>query len=276
MYSESSGFLWISVRGKGIIVYDFNKTPLDASDDRYILLNGNVGTGGLPSVVVHSIVEDKDGEIWIGTENGPAVFYNQNAVFQSGVNYDAQKVLLEQDGIYNYLLENQNISTIVIDGANRKWFGTSGGGIFLMSPDGTKQISGFNTSNSPLFSNIIISMAINQQTGELLVGTDRGIIGYKGTATEAKESFEDIYAFPNPVRPEYDGPIAIRGLMDNSDIKITDARGNLVFTSVSNGGQAVWSGTGSSGERVSSGVYYVFVVSKSGSSKSATKILIIN
>lgn len=276
IFVEKTGHLWISIRGKGIIVYDFNDTPLDPSDDQYILLNGNAGNGNLPSVVVNAMIEDKDGEIWVGTEKGPAVFYNPSNVFQSGVNYDAQKVLLEQDGIYNYLLEEQNITSIVIDGANRKWFGTTGGGIFLMSVDGTSQIYAFSTSNSPIYSNNIISMAMDQQTGELFIGTDRGVIGFKGTATEAKSSFNDIYAFPNPVRPDFEGPIAIRGLMDNSDVKITDARGNLVFSTTSFGGQAIWSGKNYQGERVATGVYYVFVVSKGGESKSSTKILFIN
>lgn len=276
IYIENSGHLWISVRGKGIIVYDFNDTPEDATDDQFVLLDGNEGSGNLPSVIVNAMIEDLEGEIWVGTEKGPAVFYNPNSVFQSGSNYDAQKVLLEQDGSFNYLLEEQNITSIVVDGANRKWFGTSGGGIFLMSADGTNQISSFNVTNSPIFSNSVISMAMNQQNGELFVGTDRGIIGYKGTATEGELSYNDIYAFPNPVRPEFQGPIAIRGLTENSDVKITDAGGNLVFTGVSNGGQAIWNGKNLVGERVATGVYYVFVVSEDGSLKGKTKILFIN
>lgn len=276
IYIEQTGHLWISIRGKGIIVYDFNDTPLDPSDDQFILLNGNEGSGNLPSVVVNAMIEDKNGEIWVGTEKGPAVFYNPSGVFQSNFTTDAQKVLLEQDGVFNFLLEEQNITSIVVDGADRKWFGTSGGGVFLMSPDGTKQVYAFSTSNSPIFSNGIISMAMNQQTGELFIGTDRGVIGFKGTATEPKNSFNDVYAFPNPVRPDFDGPIAIRGLMDKSDVKITDSRGNLVYSTVSNGGQAIWNGKNYQDERVATGVYYIFVVDQNGASKSSTKILFIN
>jgi hypothetical protein len=273
LFVEQTGHLWLSVRGKGIIVYDFNNTPLDPSDDNYILLNNNESAGNLPSINVNDIVLDKDDEVWIGTEKGPAVFYNTGRLFEDGIS--AQRILLEQDGGFFYLLEEQNVTSIVIDGADRKWFGTSSGGLFLMSSDGTKQLYSFTTDNSPIYSNTVLSIAMNHQTGELFVGTDRGIIGFKGTATEAKQTFDDIYAFPNPVRPEYEGPIAIRGLMDKSDVKITDANGQLVFATVSNGGQAVWSGRDLTGSKVVSGVYYVFVVSQDGSRKSSTKVLII-
>jgi sugar lactone lactonase YvrE len=273
MYISQTGQLWLSVRGKGIVVYDFNNTPLDASDDRYILLNNNEANGNLPSVNVNDIVLDKDNEVWIGTEKGPAVFYSITRIFDDGAT--AQRVLLEQDGGYYYLLEDQNVSAIVIDGADRKWFGTSSGGLFLMSADGTKQLYSFTTENSPIYSNSILSLAMNDQSGELFIGTDRGIIGFKGTSTEAKQAFNDVYAFPNPVRPEHKGPIAIRGLMNKSDVKITDARGQLVYATISNGGQAVWNGNDLTGSPVASGVYYVFVVSGDGSQKSSTKILII-
>jgi hypothetical protein len=273
VYMEHTGQLWLSIRGKGIVVYDFNNTPLDPTDDRFLLLNNNELSGNLPSVNVNDIVLDKDNEVWIGTEKGPAVFYNTTRILDDGAT--AQKVLLEQDGGFFYLLEEQDVSAIVIDGADRKWFGTSSGGLFLMSADGTKQLYSFTTSNSPIYSNTILSLAMNHQTGELFIATDRGIIGFKGTSTEAKTSFNEVYAFPNPVRPEYDGPIAIRGLMNKSDVKVTDARGQLVYSTVSNGGQAVWNGRDLSGSPVASGVYYVFVVSSDGSRKSSTKILIV-
>ena len=114
---------------------------------------------------------------------------------------------------------------------------------------------------------------MNYNTGELYIGTDLGIMGYKGEATIGARSFDDVYAFPNPVRPGYDGMIGIRGLMADSDVKITDAAGNLVFSTTAQGGQAVWDGNDINGKRVESGVYYCFAVSQDGMSKASTKIL---
>lgn len=275
LVDDKNHHLWISIRNKGIVVYDYNDTPADASDDDYILLTDIEGYGNLPSTNVNCITMDRDGEIWVGTEKGPAVFFSPGNLFQSGADLNATQILLLQDGSYQYLLETQDIKVIEIDGANRKWFGTATGGIFLMSEDGTEQIYSFNTENSPLFSNNILSMAIVQSTGEVMIGTDQGIIGFRSTATEPESSYSDIYCYPNPVRPGYNGPIAIKGLTENSNIKITDASGNMVNESTSYGGQAIWYGDDVYGNQVASGVYYVFLVSEGGTLKSKTKVLII-
>jgi len=267
--------VWISFQNKGILVYDFNDTPLDASDDQYKLLTNSEGNGNLPSRIVTTMVEDLDGEVWVGTESGPAVFYNTQGVFDNSADYDAQQVLIDQDGSVQLLLETENISDIQIDGGNRKWFATKGGGLFLMSADASELIYSFTKDNSPLFSNNIIALAMNHITGELYIGTDLGIMGYKGEATVGENDFSDVYAYPNPVRSDYTGTIGLKGLMENSDVKITDAAGNLVFNTTAIGGQATWDGNNIFGERVASGVYYCFAVSTSGKSKAATKILFV-
>ena len=272
---NTMGYVWLSVKNTGIVVYDYNQTPTDPSDDSYRLLTTSVGQGGLPNSVVNTITQDLDGEIWIGTEQGPAVIYNIYEIFD-GVEIDAQQILLNLDGSVQLLLENENITEILVDGGNRKWLATSGGGLFLMSEDGTQMIHSFNSDNSPLFSNNILSLAISGNTGELYIATEKGLMGYKGEATAPQTQFNDVYAYPNPVRPEYTGQIAIKGFMRDSEVKITDASGNLVYATFSVGGQAVWSGNTLSGERVSSGVYYVFVTSSDGTQKTKTKILIIN
>jgi nitrite reductase/ring-hydroxylating ferredoxin subunit len=267
--------VWLAIRGKGIVVYDYNDTPTDATDDQYLFLRDAEGVGNLPSTNVNCLAKDKDGEIWVGTEKGPAVFFSPGGIFQSGASIDASQILLLQDGSYQYLLETQEITTIAMDGANRKWFGTTAGGVFLMSEDGTEQIYAFNKENSPMFSNAILSMAVVQSTGEVLIGTDAGIIGFRSTATEPVNNYSDVYCYPNPVRPGYTGPIAIKGLTQNSNVKITDAAGNLVNESTSFGGQAIWYGDDVYGNPVASGVYYVFLVSQTGQLKSKTKVLII-
>ncbi len=272
---KTNGYIWMGAKGGGIMVYDYNNTPLDETDDQFKTLTTVEGSGNLPSDITNTIAEDKNGAIWLGTENGPVVIFNPRNIFEGG-NYDAQEVLIESDGILEVLLGSEDINEIVIDGANRKWFATEGGGLFLISADGTEMIHSFTTENSPLFSNSVGALAINPITGEVYVGTDQGIMGYKGEATEPNTTFKDVYAYPNPVRPNYNGKIAIRGLTENADVKITDASGNLVASTTSLGGQAVWDGKTLSGERVATGVYYIFLVTQDGSDKIATKLLFVN
>lgn len=272
---KTNGYIWMAAKGGGIMVYDNNNTPLDETDDQFKTLTTQEGTGALPSDITNTIVEDKNGAIWIGTENGPVVIYNPRSIFDGG-NYDAQEVLIEVEGILEVLLGSEDINEIVIDGANRKWFATAGGGVFLISADGTEMINSFTTENSPIFSNIITALAINPKTGEVYIGTDKGIMGYKGEATEPNSTFTDVYAYPNPVRPEYNGKIAIKGLTNNADVRITDANGNLVASTTSLGGQAIWDGKTLSGQRVATGIYYVFLVTEDGSDKIATKLLFVN
>lgn len=264
----------ISNSGGGILVYKGNTTdPPNSSNSKKLTITA--GNGGLPSNVVYCLAEDLDDEIWVGTDKGIAVFYSPENVF-SGSNFDAQQILLEQDGHVQILLETENVLSIAVDDANRKWIGTSNSGVYLMSADGTTQIHHFDITNSPLFSNSVKSIAINHETGEVYFGTSKGIISYRGTSIEAFEGFTDVYAFPNPVKHDYEGPIAIKGLMNNSTLKITDISGALVYETKSEGGQAIWYGKNFNDERVSSGVYMVFCTSEDGQKKTVTKILVIN
>ena len=275
LVDKTNGYVWMTAKGAGIIVLNNNKTPLDESDDEYKWITTTAGSGHLPSDIVNTMIEDKNGAIWIGTEQGPVVIYNPSNIFNGG-DFDAQEILIEQDGVLEVLLGTETINEIIIDGANRKWFATEGGGLFLISEDGTENIATFTTENSPLFSNKVNTISLNQKTGELYVGTDAGIMGYKGEATEPVDKFEDVFAYPNPVRPNFNGKIAIRGLTKNAEVKITDAAGNLVLSTNALGGQAIWDGKTLEGVRVATGIYYVFVVSEDGTQKIATKVLFIN
>ncbi len=263
----------LSNGGGGILVYKGSGAPVLNSNVKKLTVTA--GNGGLPSNLIYCLAKDQDDEIWVGTDKGIAVFYSPENVFTGG-NFDAQQILIEQDGHVQILLETENVLSIAIDGSNRKWIGTSNSGVFLMSADGSTQIQHFDVSNSPLFSNTVKSIAINQETGEVYFGTTKGIISYRGTSIEGFEGFTDVYAFPNPVKHDYAGPIAIKGLMNNSTLKITDISGTLVYETKSEGGQAIWYGTNFKDERVSSGVYMVFCTSEDGSTKAVTKILVIN
>lgn len=274
---DDFGQKWIIIpRSGGIVVYNDNNTPEVAGDDRIKRLNGADNNGKLPSTGVNALAKDKEGNIFVGTDEGIAVFYSPGFVF-SGENFDAQQIYVEQEGISQYLLESEIVSCIAIDGADRKWFGTRNAGVFLMSKDATKEIYHFTKSNSPLLSDNIYSIGIDDITGEVFFGTENGIISFRSTATEGSEyQLNTVKVFPNPVRPNYNGKIAINGLVSDANVKITDASGNLVYETTALGGQAVWNGKNFNGERVATGVYIVFSTDIiTGEQSAVSKILFI-
>ena len=262
-------------RGAGVFVYNHNNTIENPEDDQYKLLNTNIGSGNLPSLRTYSIAEDLDGEIWIGTDKGIGVFYNPSSVF-SGNNFDAQQILITEGEYGQYLLSEEKVKCISIDGANRKWIGTEKSGVFLISEDGLDQILHFTTENSPLFSNNIIDIAINPENGEVFIGTEKGLISYRSDGTDGAKTQSTTTVFPNPVRESYNGIIAISGLVTDANIKITDIDGNLVFEDFAKGGQASWNGKNKNGDRVSTGVYIVFSTDINGVEKIVSKILFIH
>lgn len=274
--ASQQGYVWMILpRGGGLLVFDNNGTLGDTSDDNFKLLSNEEGNGGLPSSDIYSIAEDLDEEIWVGTLQGIAVFYTPLSIF-SGDNFDAQQILIEQDGNVQILLETETVTSIEIDGANRKWIGTQNSGVFLMSEDGTEQILHFTEDNSPLLSNFIFDISINQESGEVFFSTQNGVIGYRGDATNFDDEMESVLVFPNPVRPDYSGMISIDGLVRNADVKISDVSGNVVYQTTANGGRATWDGNDFMGQRVSTGVYLVFVTNDDGKSTSVSKIAFIN
>jgi hypothetical protein len=210
----------------------------------------------------------------VGTDEGVAVFYSPQNIFTND-NSDAQQILVNFDGYTQYLLETEIVKAIAVDGANRKWFGTERAGVFLLSADGTEEIHHFTEDNSPLFSNTITSLAINGETGEVFIGTAKGLISYKSDATEGPTDDGKVYAYPNPVRPGYNGPIAVKGLERDAVVKITDITGTLIYETRSEGGQAIWNGYNFDGRRASTGVYMVFISNDDGTEAMVTKILFV-
>ncbi|MFT5595503.1 MAG: ligand-binding sensor domain-containing protein [Flammeovirgaceae bacterium] len=271
MIVSQEGDLWMLDNRGGVVA--FSPTREEGSDNPQLFKSGN-GNGGLPVDEVFSIAEDLDGEIWVGTSDGVAVFYSPFDAFSNDPS-DARQILVEQDGIFQFLLEAQSISAIAIDGANRKWIGTFGSGVFLLSEDGTEQILRFTADQSPLFSDVINDIVVDNETGEVFIATVEGILSYQGDATGGEASNECLTVYPNPVRETYSGPVTIEGIMRNSDIRITDMRGNLVASLVSNGGRAIWDGKNLNGERVATGVYFALVSSESADSQCVSKILMI-
>ncbi|MBA4407941.1 MAG: two-component regulator propeller domain-containing protein [Bacteroidota bacterium] len=225
---------------------------------------------------VYAIIEDHNGEIWVGTSGGVAVFSNPKRIWTESVLYASRPGLDLKDGKFHPLLEKETVTSIAIDGANRKWFGTKTSGVFLISEDGETEIEHFTTENSPLPSNEINDIAINQQTGEVFFGTASGLISIMGEATAANDEFSDVYVYPNPVRETYDGPIVVKGLVDDTDVKITDISGSLVFKTTSLGGQAIWDGRNLNGNRCKTGVYLIFMTDPAGEKTKITKLLFIH
>lgn len=263
---DNYGQKWILTRSNNILV-------VNAANTQVKRLTSIIGNGNIPGNFIYSIAQDRDGAIWVGTDKGVIVFYSPENVF-TGQNFDAQKILLEVGGYWQYLLETESVNAIAIDGANRKWFGTEKSGAFLMSSDGTKQVSHFTEEESPILANTISSIAIDAD-GEVFFGTSKGIVSYKGTAASPDNDTTKVYAYPNPVREGFNGSITIDGLADNSDVKITDIAGNLVYSTKANGSRAIWKGKNFDGGRAHSGVYLVFASDKNGSKTLVTKILVI-
>ena len=274
--ATQQGYVWLVLPGgDGLLVLDTKGTLLDTSDDEYKVLVNEEGKGGLPVEWINCIEEDLDGEIWVGTLQGPAIFYSPEAIFNSD-EFDAQQILIEQDGNIQVLLETENITCIEIDGANRKWIGTQHSGAFLMSDDGVEQIQHFTADNSPLLSNNILDIAINHEGGEVFFATEKGIVSYRSDATNFYEEMEAVSVYPNPIRPDYEGLITIDGLSRDADIKISDISGNVVYQTEANGGRATWNGLNFNGQRVSTGVYLVFATTSDGQSTNVSKIAFIH
>jgi len=212
----------------------------------------------LPIQPVYCLAEGTDGNVWIGTDKGPIIFENIDNVFNSDYTVYRPKIPRNDGSDYaDYLLDGQQINSIAVDGGNRKWIGTSNSGAFLMSGDGLETIQHFTTDNSPLLSNSILSIAIDNISGEVFFATDMGLISYMSDAADAQKSYSTVSVYPNPVRENYSGVITITGLMDGTTVKITDANGNLIYQTKSNGGIATWNGKMANGMSVSTGVYFV-------------------
>ena len=258
--------------GACIFVINDNNTIDDTSDDQvdkvtpFTDINGTIDASGY-----FCVTEDKNGQIWVGTNRGPLIVTNSSKIEQ----IRGTRIIREDaDGPY-YLLDGEQINAIAVDGGNRKWIATQSSGVFLVSEDGLETIHNFTTANSPLPSNQVNSLAINEQTGEVFIGTEKGLVSYMGDATEGSEDYSDVYAYPNPVRPEYNDHVTIVGLMENSNVKITDLKGNIIYQGKSAGGTFTWDCRSRKGGRVATGVYLVLSATPEAKESVVTKIMVV-
>lgn len=272
--ATTTGQIWLQVRNRGILVAKIE----DGIPTEIRSLGSSEGSGNLPSESVLSFAEDADGEIWIGTNEGLAVLFSPENIFEANRSYDASIIVIDEDGDGNgeRVLGTESINDIEIDGSNKKWFGTVNSGVFYTNENGRVQLLRFSKENSPLASNTILDIEIDDKTGMVYFGSDQGIVSYQGQATAGEERMTDVFAYPNPVEPGYTGPILIRGLVTNAQVKITDIEGNIVFETVAEGGQAIWNGNRFNGERVASGIYLAFISDDLGANTEVAKIMIVN
>ena len=278
---DRRGWLWAAAtyqqRG-GLFCLDHRETLEDPSDDQHKFYTKYINQDGtILDYSIYCLAEDKDGVIWIGSSQGPLVVTNPSKVFKDEF-YFTQIKVPRNDGtnLADFLLANTLVKTIAIDGANRKWIGTEHEGVYLLSQDGMETIHHFTAENSPLLSNSISSIAINPHTGEVFIGTSKGLISYQSDATEGGDQLsEDAYAYPNPVKSDYTGVITVTGLVRDTDVKITNTSGKLIYSGTSVGGQFTWNGRNLQGNKVASGIYFVLAADKDGKQGIATKIVII-
>lgn len=262
-----------------LAIIDTNGTLTDISDDRVAIVTTYNDQDGKNFDIgyINSIKED-NGKYWLATNVGVGLINNIKAAFSGNVVVNRVKVP-RNDGtnLADYLLDGLCINDIAIDGANRKWFGSSTSGLYLTSSDGSEILEHFSTENSSLTSDEITSVACSTDDNRVFIGTKKGTFVYESDAAPSQDDYSDVYAYPNPVRPDYSGHITVAGLMDNSLVKITDSMGNLVYSGRSTGGMFVWNGLNSEGSRVNTGVYYVFASQNENdkSSGCVTKILVV-
>lgn len=259
LFIDKNGFKWVRLATGGLWVFD------DKTNRSRLLLSNS---GGLPDNFVNSITQDKDNQIWIGTNRGVGVLFNPNRIFEFSTNFFAP--------IYQTrpLLRSEIVTKIVVDGGNRKWIATQNG-LWLFNPDGTQQLEYWNENNSPLYQNQINDLSLHPETGELFILSDKGIVSYRTNSSEATENFTKISIFPNPVRPDFEGEVGITGVAENSIIKITDVAGRLFYETKANGGTASWNLKDYNNVKAGLGIYLIFCTKPDGSESVVGKIAVV-
>ncbi len=274
---DEKGFLWMcnnSSEHPAVFRYD----PATETLNDYSNWTNEDGTSYNNLIGVRALAEDKDGSIWVGTRLG---LFMLNEEYQNNPDLGFYQITVpSNDGTNNadYLLSAVDISAIAVDNAGRKWIGTNGNGIYLIDSDNMTEAGHFTTTDSGIISNTIQSIVIEENTGKVYIGTDKGLCSYQSEASRPDDSMskDNVYAYPNPVKPDYTGPITITGLSYNADVKITTSNGALVAQGRSTGGSFLWDGNDLKGKRVASGIYMVSTSTESGGKGTVCKIAVIN
>jgi ligand-binding sensor domain-containing protein len=257
---------WLTTITSGLVI--FNETL-----NKSMQITDNT-SGNLPSLDVRCVAIDNRNQAWIGTSKGLRIISSVDQ-FVSQDEIETKPIIILEDGLAQELFYEQFILDIAVDGANRKWVSTADAGVFLVSSNGQETIHHFTKENSSLPSDNVIDIEIDGVTGEVFFATDKGLVSYKGTATKPSDSLDSVYAYPNPVRPEFTGNVKIAGLTSKANVKITDVEGNLVHETTSDGGTIEWDTTAFGKHKVASGVYIILVASQDGLDTTVKKVMII-
>ncbi|MCD9576093.1 T9SS type A sorting domain-containing protein [Flavobacterium soyae] len=264
---DKNNVKWISTNNEGVIAFN-------ESTNTFKKMTFGTDAGNLPTADVRSVAIDTKNQLWIGTTKGLRVLSNVGN-FQAESQLKANPIIIMEDNLAQELMYEQFITSIVVDGANNKWIGTADSGVFMVSPNGQETKYHFTINNSPLPSNTVNDIKINSATGEVFIATNKGMISFKGIATGANEDLNNVYVYPNPVRPTYSGTVKVAGLIDKANIKITDIEGNLVYETTSEGGTIEWDTTAFGKYKVASGVYMIFISAQDGGETKVKKVMII-
>lgn len=261
----------VAPRGVGVYVLNDNETIDNTNDDKVRLYQKGKGVGNLPNNDVNCLAKDQNGHIWIGTTDGIGIINCPESVFSTD-GCEAELKIVKYDLDAGYLFQNEIVNTIAVDGANNKWIGTNNG-VWLITDEADKILFRFTKDNSPLPTNEINKITIDPLTGVVYFATTQGLVSFRANATEGETTNKDVLVFPNPVSADYSGTIAIKGLVENADVRITDVAGQLVYRTKAQGGQAVWNGKNYLQQRPRSGVYYVFITNADGTATATTKLI---
>jgi len=278
-HASKSGMMMVtsSAWTNPVIFYDYAGT-VATSDDKYVAYEKFTDQDGREFKANYNIcfAEDHNGKVWLGTSDGVIEFPSPKSLLESNAMRRPKVNRNDGTNTADFLLGGSTVLSIAVDHANRKWLATKDNGVYLVNPEGTEILQHFTTENSPLPSDHVGAVAVSPTDNKVYFGTLKGLAEYSSTSSPAADSFSEVIAYPNPVRPGFSGWITIKGLMANSYVKITDAAGNLVFATVSDGGMVTWNGCNTVGHPVPTGVYYIFASQKDGGSSSAvSKIMIV-
>jgi hypothetical protein len=267
--ANNNGTIFFGTIANGLVGFD-------PATNQFANLIDDVGLGNLVNSYVTTLRLDLNGQLWIGSNQGLRVLFNPNSMFSENPS-DARSIIIEDtNGIPRELLADEAVLDIEIDGNNNKWVATASSGAFLFSPSGRETLFQFTTDNSPLPTNSVNDIAIDESTGKIYFATDKGIVAFQGErSSKPQEDLENVRAFPNPVRPGFDGNVTIDGLTDRARVKITDIEGNLVYEAVSQGGSIPWDTRSFSGNKVASGVYFLFISTSDNIETTVSKLMIV-
>lgn len=272
MVDNTYNYKWLWNRANTIYVFN--------NDGNVQIIDPNRNASLLTSAV-NCMTEDRNGDVWIGTDQGVKVIYNARMAVEKdapGGSYskaECQNIKYTENGQTQYLLQFEFVTSIAVDGANRKWIGTRNGGVFVLSPNGSEEIYHFTSNNSPLPTDNITDIAIEPRSGRVFISSPKGMVAYKAEAIQGAETFSQVEVYPNPVKPDYTGEILIKGLKTDANVRITNVAGYVVNNLQAFGGQAIWNGKNFDGHPVASGVYLVFCADEQGNETAVTKIMVI-